>query len=1109
MSICHCQSSRGAYRLGCEYVLKVMRKERETLLTLLEAFVYDPLVDWTINEDASTLRRSINAKPLACATATKELKCLKKDKGKNKLSDWDAKRRHYVSKLKQCQKFWTKYKLDILPQLTDMLREIEKLQQIQTQRLATEQDLLKLNQRSALIAEINALGTAIESHSFNSASPRYATKLYHTEALARQVQLRQPDYETVSSLLVSYGQCLEQQHLTEFNMRLIHFKLDGSNLHSEYLALLELVQCHLPPQTLESYESTRTQLDELCERLNDLGLQCVEHMQQYASIMAYYPEHLKGNNIFMRFHESYANYLAKAENCSSSSSDSSSSNSNDSSSSHSNDSSSSNGRSQQSSPEFDTDSKLNAARTLEAVHLSLSCQLLELTQHFAHEQALAQSQSPSHVLLAAIKHSGYSKVQLDAALLHTLEKANNAFAHYERSAVEEHEIKLLEHQLQHIQLVQTMCQSVTEPMDQANDHLSQLQDTLSMLIQLQHSFEHGLTASVFRLLLLPAKQHHLEAILQLDSKGLAERYHRSMRVQQQELEQSEKQLDLVEDSPQQFTIPRALEAEFMQCLQLGYDLFQQLNKALERVTRNIKLIIDDVNDAPTRQYTELDIIKIAGNTLSEKCFFDLVLQTVDASRSWDQRLMREPVQSFVQRLEMTYIVGVVPLLCHSHYTNCCIRGQEVAAAIALCSPDVLQLCDGFFAALQAEATLQQSQCEIGQLNQLIETQTLIATAHYWAYGESLGNELNCGHVISRQKLSEAISQNLQTLSDKALAMERLQHRLTSQLDQLQSHRSNWNRNHIDSLLRNEQLQHKLTSNQLDVINELKICASALCSIEQAGGIDGEQEKLLLDNMEQWLQAYQQWEVSNARISAVEQAIVQLLDPEGAIDDCWVKNVQGLLEDYTCKVQRELSMLESEQQTRRRLIYGVLKEVQRNQEQMPRIYTRSLCNDSEEQAKMVPLDIQLLCGHVRDAQRTLVDFFQRVMELRKEMASERPALHHDTLARWQQQLQHIEHMAQHAVDDFFRGIEDFLQHSADSDSLPYETFTHNKGAPNLHEQKRNAYGVSVWKKIRMKLEGRDPDSNQRASVAEQVDYVLREATNPDNLAVLYEGWTPWV
>lgn len=31
--------------------MKTLRKERETLLTLLEAFVYDPLVDWAVNED--------------------------------------------------------------------------------------------------------------------------------------------------------------------------------------------------------------------------------------------------------------------------------------------------------------------------------------------------------------------------------------------------------------------------------------------------------------------------------------------------------------------------------------------------------------------------------------------------------------------------------------------------------------------------------------------------------------------------------------------------------------------------------------------------------------------------------------------------------------------------------------------------------------------------------------------------------------------------------------------------------------------------------------------------------------------------------------------------
>ncbi|XP_016399751.1 LOW QUALITY PROTEIN: serine/threonine-protein kinase SMG1-like [Sinocyclocheilus rhinocerous] len=59
------------------------------------------------------------------------------------------------------------------------------------------------------------------------------------------------------------------------------------------------------------------------------------------------------------------------------------------------------------------------------------------------------------------------------------------------------------------------------------------------------------------------------------------------------------------------------------------------------------------------------------------------------------------------------------------------------------------------------------------------------------------------------------------------------------------------------------------------------------------------------------------------------------------------------------------------------------------------------------------------------------------------------------------------------------------------------------------QERNSYAVSVWKRVKAKLEGRDLDPNRRMSVTEQVDYVIKEATNLDNLAQLYEGWTAWV
>lgn len=44
---------------------------------------------------------------------------------------------------------------------------------------------------------------------------------------------------------------------------------------------------------------------------------------------------------------------------------------------------------------------------------------------------------------------------------------------------------------------------------------------------------------------------------------------------------------------------------------------------------------------------------------------------------------------------------------------------------------------------------------------------------------------------------------------------------------------------------------------------------------------------------------------------------------------------------------------------------------------------------------------------------------------------------------------------------------------------------------------------------MKLEGRDPYPTRKYTTAEQVEYVIREAQSTDNLALLYEGWTPWV
>ncbi|KAL9245034.1 hypothetical protein vseg_018733 [Gypsophila vaccaria] len=57
--------------------------------------------------------------------------------------------------------------------------------------------------------------------------------------------------------------------------------------------------------------------------------------------------------------------------------------------------------------------------------------------------------------------------------------------------------------------------------------------------------------------------------------------------------------------------------------------------------------------------------------------------------------------------------------------------------------------------------------------------------------------------------------------------------------------------------------------------------------------------------------------------------------------------------------------------------------------------------------------------------------------------------------------------------------------------------------------KNAFAVSVLRRVEMKLDGLDISENRELSTTEQVDYLLKQATSVDNLCNMYEGWTPWI
>lgn len=102
--------------MACTHVLKILRKERETLLTLLEAFVYDPLVDWTVSDDGTTtVSRRTSAHSAASIIASLDANASTqhlspKSLYKNRKQEVDLSRQTMALRITEVKPTWIKYK---------------------------------------------------------------------------------------------------------------------------------------------------------------------------------------------------------------------------------------------------------------------------------------------------------------------------------------------------------------------------------------------------------------------------------------------------------------------------------------------------------------------------------------------------------------------------------------------------------------------------------------------------------------------------------------------------------------------------------------------------------------------------------------------------------------------------------------------------------------------------------------------------------------------------------------------------------------------------------------------------------------------------------------
>lgn len=58
MCLCACQVTGldGNYRITCHTVMEVLREHRDSVMAVLEAFVYDPLLNWRLMDSKDLIK---------------------------------------------------------------------------------------------------------------------------------------------------------------------------------------------------------------------------------------------------------------------------------------------------------------------------------------------------------------------------------------------------------------------------------------------------------------------------------------------------------------------------------------------------------------------------------------------------------------------------------------------------------------------------------------------------------------------------------------------------------------------------------------------------------------------------------------------------------------------------------------------------------------------------------------------------------------------------------------------------------------------------------------------------------------------------------------------
>ncbi|XP_073834492.1 serine/threonine-protein kinase Smg1 [Musca autumnalis] len=1054
--------TEGSYRMTCSHVLKVLRKERETLLTLLEAFVYDPLVDWTISDDGSTTRATSahNAAIMISSLASsKETHLSPKDMLESKKYDVEWSRQSLIAKIAEVKPVWLKYRNSFDERLRDLVNNVQHLLDIRESISQLEQERSSYTKQLAMIRELDALGSARGSHALNTVTQRYKTYKRDLNAFENIKQLIQQTVNDLEVVQTTYFHILLDPNEV---MKLdVNQQTNTSHSIDECDLLKDIFPEYKANNLYTAYKFAKEEMENCFLQIQQNAVECKNLLLIYSKVKSYFPRSKILQNHLVKYKCVFSRLI-------------------------------------KSNVDFST---VDTSTSSVGVSIAEHCQkyfdslikiYMELKANLSHAQFELEQRQKQQIVEREI-------------VTDSIVDFLNSNTHHNRQAILRSAASRI-----HLAHKSFVVEEIPFRHDGSNSQLSWQINFLQMLDTFVTSLNIMDSVDILQLI--------IQSLIGLNDFQTA-----LMRISQKLL-----RIFIMENNKDIEDIEACNEIKIT---------IDEADSSFENTVSSLQKLQDHLyNLQEVKCHDSIDRIMVTSWNINiidyiKSCRDEVILQLIsqaklsassllnsDMYNVFDLRCFANIINDTLVGIQNKLIAELIPFVVdvvQCRISNLVLEANDtVTDNPNICIAD--QLCGKLYLAIEQEYRMQYHEWTASKLNSLLEEYRLIVTFYYWLNDELLPHgqiKNNQNDITSKQEFLSKVHNTSQVL----VVCKSTMMKIKSELD---LHRKNIDDflalpSQVTGAVQLQRLQLKeavsTTNNRytyfLNLATRLTEYLAVLLQFEISGG-DGPFEALI----KQFREQQDKLEAGEICITPVERSLVQLLDPEGKIDQCWIENISDLLDEMIFSVQKKMSDFEKQETAAAKTLQECGQQLQILIDSSLRMDLRQLLKIITKTFKMSPkIESGEICQHIRELQQTIKAIQNIVNALQMQLfPGDFETLVLKQIRAKVDELSGMIHNSDSLMERITQmdmGDEQFLklENSIRNDNLKESTIINSQ----VGEQKRNAYAVSVWKRIRMKLEGRDPDPNRRSSVTEQVDHVITEATNEDNLASLYEGWTPWV